>query len=390
MSSPVAPVKRIALLEPELSGKERAYLEECVTSGYVSSVGPFVERFERAFADCVGSRHAVACASGTAAIHVALRVLGVVDGDEVMVSNLTFVASANPILYERAVPVLVDSEATSWNLDPALVVAELDRRARTGTKQPRAIEVVHVLGQPANIEPIAQACERYGVDLFEDAAESLGAQLRTGRWAGRQVGTIGRVGCFSFNGNKTVTTGGGGMIVTDDGALAARARHLTQQAKVAGASYFHDDVGYNYRLTNIAAALGLAQLEHLPQMRASKVRIAARYRAALTDTPGIELPHCPWGSPSEWLTSILVDPVRFGATRDDVLSAMAGRAIETRPIWTPLHLMPKYRNAPRLGGEVSEHLFANGLSLPSSSRLEEADQRCVLDGIDACRRGKTR
>jgi dTDP-4-amino-4,6-dideoxygalactose transaminase len=225
---------RIALSEPHLAGNARTYLEECLKTNFVSSVGPFVDRFEREFAAYVGAKFAVACASGTAAIHVALRLLGVGPGDEVLVPSLTFIASINPITYQGAEPVLVDSEEATWNVDPALVVEELDRRGRSGQKQPKAVEVVHLLGHPADIEAIADACERHGVALVEDAAEALGARYVTGRYEGRQVGTIGKVGCFSFNGNKIITSGAGGMITTDDEALARRAKHLTTQARLPG------------------------------------------------------------------------------------------------------------------------------------------------------------
>ncbi len=253
----------------------------------MSSVGPFVERFEEAFAASVGARHAVACASGTAAIHLALLVLDVGPGDEVLVPTLTFVASANPVRYVGATPVFVDAEAETYNLDPALVVAELDRRARAGIRQPAAIEVVHLLGHPADMAPVLEAAERHGVPVVEDASEALGAAYRTGPFAGRQVGTIGRVGCFSFNGNKLITTGGGGMLVTDDEALAKRARHLSTQARLPGLAYDHDEVGFNYRLSNVSAALGLAQLEQLDALLAGRRANAARYDAAIRDLPAL-------------------------------------------------------------------------------------------------------
>ena len=255
-----------------------------VESGFVSSVGPFVAEFEEAFARRVGARYAVACSSGTAALHVAFLVLGVRPGDEVLCSDFTFVGSVNPIAYTGARPVLVDSERATWNLDPGLVAAELDRRAAAGEPQPAAVEVVHVLGQPADLAPILDACARHGVPVVEDAAESLGAGWSAGPVAGRQTGAVGRVGAYSFNGNKIATTGGGGMVVTDDPDLAARARHLTTQAKVPDVGYLHDEVGYNYRLTNVAAALGLAQLERLDEFVDRKRAIAARYDEAIRGT----------------------------------------------------------------------------------------------------------
>jgi aminotransferase in exopolysaccharide biosynthesis len=365
---------RIALSEPSLTGNARRYLGECIDTNFVSSVGPFVERFEREFAAYVGARFAVACASGTAALHVAFRLLGVEAGDEVLVPSLTFVASVNPIAYERGVPVLVDSEPTTWNMDPALVVDYIDRAARTGKRLPRAVEVVHLLGHPAQLEPIVDVCERHGIAVVEDAAEALGARYREGRYAGRHVGTIGRIGCFSFNGNKIITTGGGGMITTDDPELARRAKHLTTQARLPGAAYRHDEIGYNYRLTNVAAALGVAQLEQLPAFVARKHRIAARYDAALGDVPGFTTPpRTPWADPTFWLYS-----PRVGAARDHVLQRLGADGIEARPIWTPVHTMPMYRDTPRIGGSHAEQLAAEALSLPSSVGLTDEDQDRVI------------
>lgn len=372
----------VPLCEPSLGGRAEAYLRECLESGFVSSVGPFVARFETEFAGWVAAPRAVACSSGTAAIHVALRLLDVAPGDEIFVSTLTFIASANPILYERAIPVFVDAEEATWNLDPALVVEELDRRARRGLRQPKAVEVVHVLGQPADIEPIAAACRRHGVALLEDAAESLGANYTQGEYAGRQVGTIGRLGCFSFNGNKVITTGGGGMLVCEDEVVARRAKHLTTQSRLPGDEYWHDEVGYNYRLTNLAAALGVAQLEQLAEFLRRKRAIAARYDAGLAGLPGLAPPpRVPWADSSCWLYAIRVDPAVCGYDRRQLASALAEAGIQTRPIWAPMHLQSIFAAAPRLGGAVAERLFAEGLTLPSSAHLSDALQRRVIHAI---------
>lgn len=366
---------RIPLSEPTIGGNASRYLQECVTSTYVSSVGPFVDRFEREFAAAVGAKHAVACSSGTAALHVAMRLLGVGPGDEVWVSALTFVASANPIIYEGGTPVLVDSEADGWNLDPAPVVEELDRRAREGRRLPKAVEVVHLLGQPAAMEALAEACERHGVAIIEDAAEALGAGYTAGRYAGRQVGTIGRIGCYSFNGNKIITTGGGGMIVTEDAELARRAKHLTTQAKLPGIEYRHDETGYNYRLTNLAAALGVAQLEQLSEFLRRKKAIAERYDRAFRGRPGLRLPPRLEGTdPSHWLYTVRIDRALFGADRRTLLEKLRAAGIESRPIWTPLQLLPMYARAARLGGRNAERHFEEALSLPSSPGLRTEDQ----------------
>jgi dTDP-4-amino-4,6-dideoxygalactose transaminase len=358
------------------------YLEECIRTNYVSSVGPFVDRFEREFAASLQAPHAVACASGTAALHLAMRLCDVGPGDEVLVSTLTFAASVNAVLYERATPLLVDSEPETWNLDPGLAIEEIEARARSGRRQLKAVQVVHLLGQPAPIDELASACARHGIALVEDAAEALGARYRSGSFAGRQAGAVGRLGCFSFNGNKVITSGGGGMLVTEDGALARRGRHLARQARLSGAEYDHDEVGYNYRLTNVAAALGLAQLEQLPRFLAKKAAIAAAYDAALGDVPGLSLPPRPtWAAPSRWLYSVLIDPSAFGRDRHAVREALLERGIETRPLWQPLHRMRLYRDLPRLGGAVAEGLHERGLSLPSSVGLSEEDQAFVIESL---------
>ena len=375
----------IPLAVPHLTGNLRRYLDECVETNYVSSVGPFVTRFEEEFARFVGSRYAVACVNGTAALHLAVRLLGVEPGDEVLVSTFTFVASVNALVYQRARPVLVDAERESWNLDPELVTGEIRRRAKAGQRLPKAVEAVHILGHPANIEPILEVCEEFHIPLFEDAAEALGATYTEGRLAGRQVGTLGKVGCFSFNGNKIITTGGGGMLTTDDEALARRAKHLTTQARLPGSEYWHDEVGYNYRLTNLAAAVGLSQLEQLPEFLRRKWEIADRYDRALGGIPGITLPpRAQWAKPSMWLYSILIDPQKAGVDRNRVLAAMAECGIEARPLWPPVHKMPMYPEARYLGGNVAEGLFLQGVTLPCSVGLTVEEQDVVIECLLRC------
>lgn len=368
----------ITLAEPNLSGNEMAYLRQCVDTNFVSSVGPFVTQFEQAFARFVGSPHAVAISNGTAAIHMALVLAGVGPGDEVVVSDFTFAASGNPIFYQGAKPILVDSELDTWNLDPDLVVEELDRRARLGQRMPKAVLAVHILGCPARLDAIAEACDRHGVWLIEDAAEALGASYTEGAFVGRQVGTIGRIGCFSFNGNKIMTTGGGGMLVMADAALAQQAKHLTTQAKLPGYAYFHNEVGYNYRLTNLAAALGVAQLERLESFLQKKAEIASRYDAAFQGLPGVACPPHPAGlTPTFWLYSLLL-PCRWEAPLEQLIE----KDIQTRPLWTALHLMPPYKDALLLGsGRISESLCAHGLSLPCSTSLSEVDQQSVISAV---------
>lgn len=369
----------IPLVVPCLSGNAARYLEDCVRTNFVSSVGPFVERFERELAAYVGASHAVACSTGTAAIHLALRALEIGPGDEVFVSSFTFIASANPVVYQGATPVFIDSERRTWNAHPELVIEELERRARMGLRQPKAVEIVHVLGQPAELDALVAACERYGVALIEDAAEALGATSRT-ESGERHVGTRGRIGCFSFNGNKIMTCGGGGMVVTDDAAIAGRIRHLSTQARIPGRAYDHDDVGYNYRLTNTAAALGVAQLEALPGFVDAKHAIAERYDEAFAERPRLTLPpRVEEHRATYWLYSILLEDV---VTRDRVLDRLAAAKIEARPLWTPLHTMAPFRGARLLGdGAVACDLAARGLSLPSSVSLTESEQHHVIEVV---------
>lgn len=372
----------IALAEPHLAGNEAKYLAECVETNYVSSVGPFVDRFEREFARFVGARYAVACSSGTAALHVALRVVGVAADDEVLVPTFTFIASANAVSYLGARPTFVDSEAETWNADPRLILDELQRRQRVGLTLPAAVEVVHILGHPADVEELATECARLDIVIVEDAAEALGATYVGGSLDGRHVGLVGRVGCFSFNGNKVMTTGGGGMIVTDDPDLARRAKHLTTQARVPGLQYDHDDVGYNYRLSNVAAALGVAQLERLPEFLAAKQRIAERYDAAFLGVDGITLPpDRPWARRSAWLYSIRLGNADVASL---VLNDLLSAGIGARHVWPPVHNMAPYRGANLIGpGTMAEGIAAATISLPSSVALAAADQNRVIEVVTA-------
>jgi dTDP-4-amino-4,6-dideoxygalactose transaminase len=371
----------VPLAVPAIGPREIELVTEAVTSGYVSSVGPFVTQFENTFAETVGAGYAIACATGTAALHVALRVLGVGAGDEVAVSDFTFVGSVNPIAYQGASPLLVDSEPTTWNMDSSLLIEHLTERLSRGEAMPKAVEVVHVLGQPAQVDDLLQFCGQHGIAVLEDAAESLGARWSQGALAGTHTGTAGTIGAFSFNGNKIVTTGGGGMIVTDDAALAARARHLTTQAKVPAVGYLHDEVGYNYRLTNLSAALGVAQLERLGEFVDRKRAIAARYDAQLPAV-GIQTPpRVPGLDATYWLYSALV-PVDMGAQgRDLLLKYLNSHNIGARALWRPLHQQPPYQDARRLGGAVATDLFERGFSLPCSYELTDEQQDRAIDAV---------
>lgn len=372
------PVGTIPLATPNLGDAERRAVLAALDSGFVSSVGPEVTQFEREFAALVGSRNAISTASGTAALHVALQLAGVGPGDEVFVSDFTFIGSANPVSYLGADVVLVDSEPDSWNMDPDLVEHELDRRAASGEAMPRAIELVHVLGQPADGHRIVEIARRHGIVVVEDAAESLGAGWVDGEGRSSSTGTLGALGAFSFNGNKIVTAGGGGMIVTDDDDLAQRAKHLTTQAKVPNVGYLHDEVGYNYRLTNLAAALGLAQLRRLDEFVTAKRQIAADYDAAFADLPLTLAPSVPGTGSTYWLYSILAEDQ---ATRDGLLEHLARQGVGARALWRPLHEQPPYAQARTLGGHVATSLFERGLSLPCSTHLDDDDRDRVVTAV---------
>jgi len=371
-------VGRIYLSPPHLSGLEEAFLKEALDSGWIAPLGPQVEAFEREFAEAVGVPHALAVSSGTAAIHLALVAAGMEPGDEVVVSTLTFAASAFPVLYIGARPIFVDSERRSWNMDPHLLAEFLERRAKVG-RLPKAVILVHLYGQSADIDPIQELCEAYGVALIEDAAEALGSTYK-----GRSPGTLGVAGIYSFNGNKIITTSGGGMLVSSDAELIAHARKLATQAREPVPWYEHAEVGYNYRLSNLLAAVGRAQLRTLEDRVQARRRIFERYVAGLSDLPGLTFqPEAPWGRHTRWLTVITLDPEAFGRTPEEVRRALEEQGIETRPVWKPMHLQPVFREAETVGGEVAEELFARGLCLPSGSSLSLEDQDRVIEAIRA-------
>ncbi|HKR55778.1 MAG TPA: aminotransferase class I/II-fold pyridoxal phosphate-dependent enzyme [Gemmatimonadales bacterium] len=375
-------MSRLYLSPPHMGDQELALVHEAFASNWIAPLGPHVDAFEREFCQRVGARHAAALSSGTAALHLALRLAGARPGDEVFCSTLTFVASANPIVYEGASPVFIDSEPESWNMDPALLSDELDRCARRG-RPPRAVILVHLYGQSADVQPIREACHRHGVVLIEDAAEALGATYR-----GASPGTFGRMGIFSFNGNKIITTSGGGMLVSDDPELIQTARSLASQARDAAPHYEHSRLGFNYRLSNILAAIGRGQLRVLSDRVNRRRANFAFYERALEGVPGITfMPEAAYGTSSRWLTVIHVDPAEFGATREEIRLALEARDIEARPVWKPMHLQPVFRYARRVGGEVAERLFEGGLCLPSGSQMTEIELGRVVEIVLKCGRG---
>jgi len=363
---------RIYLSVPHMGELEERFVREAFQTNWLSTVGPNIDAFEQRFASRFGLP-AVALGSGTAALHLALRLLGVGPGDEVMVSTLTFVASVNPIAYLGARPVLIDSERESWNMDPALLARALEAKAATG-RLPKAVLPVHLYGQCADMDPIFEVCARYEVPVLEDAAEALGATYK-----GRPAGSMGAVNVFSFNGNKIITTTGGGMLVAQKREWVDKARFWATQARDPGIAYEHTEVGYNYRLSNVLAGIGRGQLEVLDERVRRRREVAFAYRDAFADLGGLELmPQAPYGLHTNWLSVFLVDEARLGASRDALIAALARAEIESRPVWKPMHLQPLYRGAECFGGEVAEDLFRRGICLPSSSSLTPEQQSRVV------------
>lgn len=366
---------RVFLSVPHMGANEERYVHEAFASNWLSSVGPQLDAFERDFAARIG-RPAVALASGTAALHLGLRLLGVGPGDEVLVPDLTFVASVNPVRYLGATPVLVDADPATWMMSPARLEEALEDRAHRG-RLPRAVVVVHLFGQSADMDPILAACRRFDVPVLEDAAEALGTTYK-----GRPAGSLGAVGAFSFNGNKIITTTGGGMLVAADRALVDKARFWSTQAREPGVAYHHLELGYNYRMSNVLAAIGRGQLEVLDERVRQRRAVAFRYREAFADLPGLSLmPQAPYGLHTNWLSCFLVDPGELGASRDDLLLSLAAEDIEARPLWKPMHLQPLYASCEAYGGEVAEELYDRGLCLPSSSSLSPEVQDVVIAAV---------
>lgn len=367
---------RIYLSAPHMSGLEQAFVAEAFATNWIAPVGPHVTAFEEEFADLVGAPYAAALSSGTAALHLALLLAGVGPGDEVVVSTLTFSASANPIVYLSGRPIFIDSETTSWNMDPGLLAETLAHKARQG-RLPKAVIVVHLYGQSADLEPLVAACNHYGVPLLEDAAEALGS-----RYQGRMPGTFGQAGIYSFNGNKIITTSGGGMLVSHDAQLIAHAKKLATQARDPAPHYQHSEIGYNYRLSNVLAGIGRGQLRVLEERVQARRRNFAFYQATLGGLPGLTfMPEATWGRHTRWLTCFTVDPATFGATREELRLALETENIEARPVWKPMHLQPVFAGCECVGGTVAEALFQHGLCLPSGSSLTETDLERVVDVI---------
>ncbi len=365
----------ILLSTPHMGQQELEFVKEAFSTNWIAPVGPHINAFEREFCKTVGSKYAAAVSSGTAALHLALRLVGVEPGDEVFCSTLTFIASASPIIYLGAKPVFIDSDYYSWNMNPHLLREALAKRAKIN-KLPKAIILVHLYGQTADLDPIVELCHEYNIPLIEDAAEALGATYK-----GKSPGTFGKVGIFSFNGNKIITTSGGGMLVSDDLKLIEKARFLATQARDSAAHYQHSEIGYNYRLSNILAGIGRGQLRVLQERVAARRRNFQMYQQGLADLPGIEfMPETDYGTHSRWLTCLTIDPNLAKIDRETIRLHLASKNIESRPVWKPLHLQPIFAESEVIGGEVAEDLFYRGLCLPSGSNLSVTDlQRVIVE-----------
>jgi dTDP-4-amino-4,6-dideoxygalactose transaminase len=367
---------RIYLSPPHLSGHELEYLQDAVESNWIAPLGPQVDALEQELAGLVGVPNALALSSGTAALHLALVVLGISHGDEVACSSFTFSASANPVVYAGASPVFVDADAATWTMDPGLLEQALAERPSM-----RAVVAVDLYGQCCDYDRIRELCAARGATLIQDAAESLGAA-----YGDEPAGGQGDLAAFSFNGNKVITTSGGGMLVSRDANRIEHARKLSTQARDIAPHYEHTEIGFNYRLSNLLAAVGRAQLAVLPERVAARRRVNGRYRELLADTPGISfMPEAPYGRGNCWLTCIVVDPDEAGTDRDRIRLALEAEDVESRPLWKPMHLQPVFASAPAYGGEVSAQLFERGLCLPSGSALTDDDQRRVVEILLATR-----
>ena len=367
--------ERIYLSPPHMSGRELDYLKQAFESNWIAPLGPFVDRFEADFCRYLGGGHAAAVSSGTGALHLLLDSLGVTAGDRVYCSSLTFCGSVNPVVYRNAEPVLIDSDCISWNLDPDLLEAALSEDSRK-SKLPKAVIAVHLYGQSADMNRILGICNAYDIPVIEDAAEALGARYR-----GKPAGTSGWAALYSFNGNKIITTSGGGMVWSRDADLVRQTRFLATQARDPAPHYQHSRIGYNYRMSNLLAAVGVGQMEVLDE-RVSRARaVFSAYQSRLSGLPGLAfMPEPEWSFSSRWLTCLTIDPEESGTDRETVRLALEERNIESRPLWKPMHLQPVFRDCRMIGGAVSEAFFSTGLCLPSGTNMseEQIDRVCEV------------
>jgi dTDP-4-amino-4,6-dideoxygalactose transaminase len=368
--------ERIYLSPPHMSGEEIKFIQEAFKSNYIAPVGPQVDAFEREFADKVGISYTVALSSGTAAMHLALRILGVEQGDEVIAPSLTFIGGVSSVIFQGAKLAFIDSDRISWNMDPELLREELNFRNKRNCL-PKVVISADIYGQCADLDKIIGICSHYNIPVISDSAEALGATYK-----GRSAGAGARIAIYSFNGNKIITTSGGGMLASEDEKIVIKARYFSQQARDPVPHYEHSQIGYNYRMSNILAAIGLGQLTVLHERVAAKRKIFNYYRDVLADLRGIEfMPEAPYGHSNRWLTVILIDPKEFGADREQVRMMLEKQNIESRPVWKPMHLQPVFSKFPIRGGSVCEDLFNRGLCLPSGSAMTKDDLERVVGAI---------
>lgn len=374
----MARTERIFLSPPHMSGKELRYIEEVFSSNYIAPTGPMIDAFERDFSDYTGIPHCVALCSGTAAIHLGLRVMGIGAGDEVYAASLTFIGSIAPILYQNATPVLIDADKDSWTMDVNLLQQTLADAAKHN-RLPKAVLPTDLYGQSCDITAIRAVCDMYAVPVIVDAAESVGALYQ-----GKHAGYHAHAAAFSFNGNKIITSSGGGMLASHDKKLIDEARKLSQQARERAAHYEHVTVGYNYRMSNVVAAIGRAQLEVIEQRVARRREIAAHYKEAFAQVAGIKfMPEMDYGRHTRWLSVVLIDAEKFGCDREQIRLALEADNIESRPLWKPMHMQPVFKDVRMIGGAVSEQSFAQGLCLPSGSSMSDAQVDKVITRIMA-------
>lgn len=376
----------ILLSTPHMGEAELHFVEEAFRTNWIAPLGPNVDAFEREVADLVGAGHAAALSSGTAAIHLAVRMLGVKPGDKVFCSTLTFAASANPIVYEGGEPIFIDSEPGSWNMSPVALERAFDA-ARAEGWMPRAVIVVNLYGQSADMDALIEICDRHGVPVIEDAAESLGA-----RYKGKPSGIFGRMGIFSFNGNKIITTSGGGMLVSDDEDLIKQARFLATQARDPAPHYQHSQIGFNYRMSNILAGVGRGQLQVLGDRVEARRAVFEAYRDGLADIAGLEwMPEPEWSYSTRWLSALTIDPAVRGVSVNQVIARLAEEMIEARPVWKPMHQQPVFadcRHFTHGNASVADQIFETGLCMPSGSNMSPAEIARIIDVMRGILKGR--
>ncbi len=359
---------KIWLSPPHMGGDELKYVKEAFDTNWIAPLGPHVDAFEDEICDYLDVKYATALSSGTAAIHLALIMIGVKSGDEVICQSMTFSASANPIVYQQATPVFVDSEKETWNMDPDLLEFAINDRLKKG-KKPKAVIVVHLYGQSAKLNEIISICNKYNIPIIEDAAEALGSE-----YFGKKLGTFGDFGILSFNGNKIITTSGGGMLINRDNELNDKTKFLSTQARDDAPHYEHSHIGYNYRMSNILAAIGRGQLKVLQKRINEKRKTFNFYKNHFAQLPGVEFqPELKDSISNKWLTALTINPKVAGTNREIIRKAMEKNNIDSRPLWKPMHLQPIFKGAPKYVNGVSEDLFNNGLCLPSGTSLNESD-----------------